>query len=174
MTLLTFELRTYVQTELFICIKMDLALNNLQRLICYKTQTNQNLVYYLLLFSVFLVRSIYLTRHQIRFDMKQFYCWRPLNTHVLQSQKMFDPILGRLRHQAINLTLLSRYCLEESFLGSGDKLTKTTWREFQVRICVLYLSILSGESIPQQFLNRNLIRKCSATFYFLNFIMIFH
>ena len=27
--------------ELFICIKMHLALNNLQRLICHKTQTNQ-------------------------------------------------------------------------------------------------------------------------------------
>ena len=27
--------------ELFICIKMDLALNNLQRLICHKTQTNK-------------------------------------------------------------------------------------------------------------------------------------
>ena len=26
--------------ELIICIKMDLALNNLQRLICHKTQTN--------------------------------------------------------------------------------------------------------------------------------------
>ena len=25
---------------MFICIKMDLALNNLQRLICYKTQTS--------------------------------------------------------------------------------------------------------------------------------------
>ena len=30
------------EIELIICIKMDLALNNLQRLICYKTQpTNQ-------------------------------------------------------------------------------------------------------------------------------------
>ena len=31
-----------VEIELIICIKMDLVLNNLQRLICYKTQpTNQ-------------------------------------------------------------------------------------------------------------------------------------
>ena len=29
------------EIELFICIKMDLALNNLQWLICYKTKTNQ-------------------------------------------------------------------------------------------------------------------------------------
>ena len=29
-----------VEIELFICIKMDFALNNLQRLICHKTQTN--------------------------------------------------------------------------------------------------------------------------------------
>ena len=27
------------EMELIMCIKMDLALNNLQRLICYKTQT---------------------------------------------------------------------------------------------------------------------------------------
>ena len=33
------------EIELFISIKMDLALNNLQRLICHKTQTNkQNIV----------------------------------------------------------------------------------------------------------------------------------
>ena len=30
-----------VEIELTICMKMDLALNNLQRLICHKTQTNQ-------------------------------------------------------------------------------------------------------------------------------------
>ena len=30
--------------ELFICMKMDLALNNLQRLICHKTLTNQTSV----------------------------------------------------------------------------------------------------------------------------------
>ena len=30
-----------VWNRLFICIKMDLALNNLQRLICHKTQTNK-------------------------------------------------------------------------------------------------------------------------------------
>ena len=35
------------EIELFICIKMDLALNNLQRLICHKTQTNKH-VHYLL------------------------------------------------------------------------------------------------------------------------------
>ena len=29
------------EIELFICIKMDLALNNIQRLICHKTQTNK-------------------------------------------------------------------------------------------------------------------------------------
>ena len=40
----------YLKTELFeikvtICIKMDLALNNLQRLICHKTQpTNQSVI----------------------------------------------------------------------------------------------------------------------------------
>ena len=34
--------------ELIICMKMDLALNNLQRLICHKTQiTNQQLRYYI-------------------------------------------------------------------------------------------------------------------------------
>ena len=30
------------ELELFICLKMDLALNNLQRLICHKTQTNNH------------------------------------------------------------------------------------------------------------------------------------
>ena len=29
------------EIELFICIKMDLALNDLQGLICHKTQTNK-------------------------------------------------------------------------------------------------------------------------------------
>ena len=29
------------EIELIICIKMDLALNNLQRLICHKNPTNQ-------------------------------------------------------------------------------------------------------------------------------------
>ena len=29
------------EIELFFCIKMDLALNNLQRVICHKTQTNK-------------------------------------------------------------------------------------------------------------------------------------
>ena len=33
------------EIELFICIKMDLALNNLQRLICHKTQINQTLMF---------------------------------------------------------------------------------------------------------------------------------
>ena len=42
---LTIKLYTH-ETELFeieqiICIKMDLALNNLQMLICHKTQTNK-------------------------------------------------------------------------------------------------------------------------------------
>ena len=42
---LTIKLCTYAKLnffviELFICIKMDLALNNLQRLICHKTQAN--------------------------------------------------------------------------------------------------------------------------------------
>ena len=32
------------EIELFICIKMDLALNNLQRLICHKTQTNKQTI----------------------------------------------------------------------------------------------------------------------------------
>ena len=40
---LTIELCTYAKRNYlkynFICIKMDLALNNLQRLICHKTQT---------------------------------------------------------------------------------------------------------------------------------------
>ena len=40
------KLRTYAKTELFeielfICIKMHLALNNWQELICHKTQTNK-------------------------------------------------------------------------------------------------------------------------------------
>ena len=30
-----------LEIELFICVKMDLALNNLQRLTCHKTQTNK-------------------------------------------------------------------------------------------------------------------------------------
>ena len=34
-----------VRIELFICIKMDLALNNLQKLICLKTQTNKHTYY---------------------------------------------------------------------------------------------------------------------------------
>ena len=43
---LTIKLCTYAKTELFykeqiIYIKMDLALNNLQRLICHKTQQQQ-------------------------------------------------------------------------------------------------------------------------------------
>ena len=35
------------EIELFMCIKMDLALNNLQRSICHKTQTNKttNMLY---------------------------------------------------------------------------------------------------------------------------------
>ena len=48
-TVLTFDCKqkyTYKKTELleiklFICIIMDLALNNLQKLICHKTQTNK-------------------------------------------------------------------------------------------------------------------------------------
>ena len=32
---------TIDEIELFICIKMDLALNNQQRLICYETQNNK-------------------------------------------------------------------------------------------------------------------------------------
>ena len=43
---LTFKLCTYaielLEIELIICIKMDLALNNLQWLICHKTKPNQN------------------------------------------------------------------------------------------------------------------------------------
>ena len=31
--------------ELIICLKMNLALNNVQRLICHKTQTNQPTLY---------------------------------------------------------------------------------------------------------------------------------
>ena len=31
------------EIELIICIKMDLALNNLQRFICYKTQPNNQI-----------------------------------------------------------------------------------------------------------------------------------
>ena len=43
---LTIEQCTHAETELFkielfICIKMDLALNSLQRLICHETQTNK-------------------------------------------------------------------------------------------------------------------------------------
>ena len=44
---LTIKLSTYAKFELFelllfISIKMDLALNNLQKLICLKIQTNPN------------------------------------------------------------------------------------------------------------------------------------
>ena len=43
-----FTLKQYLRTELFemelfICIKVDLALNNLQGLICHKNQTNNNI-----------------------------------------------------------------------------------------------------------------------------------
>ena len=43
---LTIKLCTHAKTELFeieliICTKMDLAFDNLQRLICHKTQTNK-------------------------------------------------------------------------------------------------------------------------------------
>ena len=31
----------FFEIELFICIKIDLPFNNLQRLICHKTQTNK-------------------------------------------------------------------------------------------------------------------------------------
>ena len=34
--------------ELFICIRMDLALHNLQRFICHKTQTNKQTEKYIL------------------------------------------------------------------------------------------------------------------------------
>ena len=51
-TVLTFKLPTYtklnyLKKELFICIKMDLALNNLQRLICHKPKqiNTQNYTY---------------------------------------------------------------------------------------------------------------------------------
>ena len=44
--LLTIKLCTYaklnfLKIELFICIKIDLALNNQQRLVCHETQTNK-------------------------------------------------------------------------------------------------------------------------------------
>ena len=44
---LTIKLCTHAKTELFeieliICLKMDLALNNSQRLICHETQKNQS------------------------------------------------------------------------------------------------------------------------------------
>ena len=43
--LLTLKLRTELfETELFICIKIDLALNNRQRLICHKTPTNKQTI----------------------------------------------------------------------------------------------------------------------------------
>ena len=41
-----FCLTEFFQTiEQFICIKMDLALNNQQRLICYQTQTNKHAIH---------------------------------------------------------------------------------------------------------------------------------
>ena len=47
---LAIKLCTYTklfEIELFICIKMDFALNNLQGLICHKTQTNKQIVFFL-------------------------------------------------------------------------------------------------------------------------------
>ena len=42
------------EIELFICIKIELALNNLQRLICHKTQTNKQIkLFFLLFFNYF-------------------------------------------------------------------------------------------------------------------------
>ena len=41
----TIKLCTYA--KLFICIKTDLALNNLQKLICHKTKTNKGIIYLL-------------------------------------------------------------------------------------------------------------------------------
>ena len=38
------------EIELFICIKMELALNNLQRLICHKTQTKNRIRFIILNF----------------------------------------------------------------------------------------------------------------------------
>ena len=43
------KLCTYAKTklfeiELFICMEMNLALNNLQKLICHKTQTNNQTI----------------------------------------------------------------------------------------------------------------------------------
>ena len=53
---LTIKLCTHA--ELVICIKMDLALNNLQRLICHKTQpTNENTKW----FQVLLILNIFLS-----------------------------------------------------------------------------------------------------------------
>ena len=45
---MTIKLCTYA--KLFINIKMDLALNNLQRLICHKTQTNEQINFLVLCF----------------------------------------------------------------------------------------------------------------------------
>ena len=46
------------EIELFMCIKMDLALNNLQRLISYKTQLNQTTLHATLLFTFFFCSSM--------------------------------------------------------------------------------------------------------------------
>ena len=42
---LSIKLCTYA--ELIICLNMDLALNNLQRLICHKTQPTNNYMVYI-------------------------------------------------------------------------------------------------------------------------------
>ena len=39
---LTIKLCTHAKLNCLKCLKMDLVLNNLQRLICYKTQTANN------------------------------------------------------------------------------------------------------------------------------------
>ena len=47
------------EIELFICIKMDLALNNLKRLICHKTQTNSQSICFYRFISVSIFTSVY-------------------------------------------------------------------------------------------------------------------
>ena len=59
---------------MFICIKIDLALNNLQRLICPKTKPNQTKlnpnvtqVSFSFIFTLWSLKTIKLTRQQILF-----------------------------------------------------------------------------------------------------------
>ena len=58
------------ETELFICIEMDLAFNNLQRLICHKTKGNQNKTN---------------KPNDVTFGLKDVYGWNITNSNEISS-----------------------------------------------------------------------------------------